>query len=221
MKRLFGVFIFVVSAHLAQAEEKVDYVIQPEKEVIIEDSSAHHRIDKTTHGSIQVFGIGPTPLLNQGVNIGSCPNRNRHFYLSLLRGNSDLGFSRFNKNEHDITSWSLGLSARIFKGNSFNWTYGLNYSRIDYDFSRTGSSIEFKGDNLTAHLGVGNQWMEGIYTLGIQWIGVNVPLWNNTTAKDIQSNNPTVDDAKFATDRDFLIRKPSLNLFRLYVGTTF
>lgn len=122
------------------------------------------------------------------------------------------------------------LQARRYVGNSFHFTFGAVYSTFT---ARLGSDIldsfgneinsEFSADNLGATGGIGNRWQwQNGFTLGIDWIRLNVPVFQTKVEDKVLDSVPGSSDRKDIKDviRTFN-RIPTFVLFGINLGYTF
>lgn len=97
-----------------------------------------------------------------------------------------------------ITEERATLQARYYPGNSFNWSFGLNFHRsegtLGADVPATSKYDAFETENFGATVGFANrwQWKSGM-TFGIDWFRINQPLFgrweNDSVLKTVTGND--------------------------------
>lgn len=127
----------------------------------------------------------------------------------------------------EIKEWRGTLQARRFVGNSFNFSFGPVYShfnaKLGTDFGGPNVNSQFSAENLGLSGGFGNrwQWHNGI-TFGIDWLRLNVPVFQTKVEDKVLKNVPGADDRDEIKDliRTFN-RIPTFVLFGFNIGYSF
>lgn len=122
------------------------------------------------------------------------------------------------------------LQARRYAGNSFHLSFGAAYSTFT---ARLGSDIldslgneinsDFSADNIGMTGGIGNRWQwENGLTLGIDWIRLNVPVYESRVEDNVLGKVSSKGDREDIKDviRTFN-RLPTFVLFGINAGYTF
>lgn len=128
----------------------------------------------------------------------------------------------------EISEKRYSFMARRYVSNSFHFIFGAMYQ--DFHARASGKIISqgvdvatFGAESAGAVLGIGNRWQwKSGFTLGIDWLRINVPLFStkveNEILDDIESNSDSNDVKKVI--RAFN-RIPTFVLFGLNLGYSF
>lgn len=129
-----------------------------------------------------------------------------------------------------VTEYRYSLLGRRYNGNSFNTIIGiykddfrakLGSDMLD-DMSDT-SIDDFRIEVIGLALGIGNRWQWGNgFTLGVDWIRMNAPIFDRKTDDEIVNNieNESDRDA-IKSGVDKVSKVPTFVLLGLYLGYTF
>lgn len=218
----------------AQSTGGKDYVVSPSKsEVIEQDSSAHHRVDKKYQVVAQLTGVGPSLTGGQGIQAGYHLERNKLVLVEFTSGSltstataSSSLSTDTSGSKYDIKSQSFGVHYKQFTGNSFYWRAGADYRTLKYKytFSSTGfadDTRDFDGTSLAANFQIGNQWQWQNFTLGCDWIGYALPLTSQVSNDKVVSSTPTYDRDRLNEDSKLLVKNGHITLLRFYLGASF
>lgn len=119
------------------------------------------------------------------------------------------------------------LQARRYAGNSFNVSFGPEYStfsaKAGTDIVGQGVNSSFSAENLGFSAGFGNRWQWGNgITFGIDWMRMNIPIFETKVEDDVLddiTNTSGQEDIKKVI-RAFN-RIPTFVLFGVNIGYTF
>lgn len=127
----------------------------------------------------------------------------------------------------EIKEWRATLQSRRFVGNSFNFSFGAVYSHFNANlgtnFAGSKASSKFSAENLGVTGGFGNrwQWTNGL-TVGVDWIRLNVPVFETEVKDEVLKNVPNADDQGDIKDViKAFNRIPTFVLFGLNIGYSF
>jgi hypothetical protein len=215
----------------AQAPAKQgDYVIAPsKKEVIEQDSSAHHRIDKTFQITAILLGVGPSLSSSLGLQGSYFLNRNSLVTLEVTSGtltsNANISVAGSQSGSSmDLKTKSIGAHFKHFTGNSFYYRLGADLRTADYSYTYNGTNSDFykfKGSSIALNLQIGNQWQWDNFTLGCDWIGLSVPLTSRISDESLSATAPSYYSSWRTSDEELFVKNTHLNLLRFYLGASF
>ena len=201
----------------AAATEQVTVVKQ--SDVVVEDTSAYHRMNKKFSVTGQPLGFAVGSIPSYGANVGYFINRNMVGQLEFTEGKLNYLF-------FDIRATTVAANLKIFTGNSFYIKSGVAYRKVAVDnvlclLCKDPASSFGYNEALAAELAIGNQWQWDTFTLGCDWIGLMVPVANlrsnsGDTSRFTQSEKDDVDRMW-----NVIGRTTSSQLVRLYLGVTF
>lgn len=222
-------FALVSSLSLnALAKDRPTVVPKPES-TVVEDSSAHHRLDKKYMATAILVGIGPSVSSTAGLQGAYYLDHDSQILVEVtggsLRSSSDLASST-SGSKYDVSTKSLGVHYKAFTGNSFYYRAGGDFRTTDYKYTFTYSggsvdSAEFKGRSLVANFQIGNQWQWENFTLGCDWVGYVLPLTSEVSDDKVNSSTPDVERRRLNDDADTLVKNGHLTLLRFYLGASF
>lgn len=121
---------------------------------------------------------------------------------------------------------TIGTHYKRYVGNSFYYRAGLDVRDIAIRYNGALRYITSTRDiaatsDLTAAFVIGNQWQWPRFTLGVDWVGLNIPVTNisrHVSFTDVLSNQHKNDVEKLW---GFLGDLTSAQLFRFYLGASF
>ncbi len=118
---------------------------------------------------------------------------------------------------HDEDRWSqtLFIHARHFHGNSFNTTYGLSWEDSGFGrdpYHRSERSMAF------LDLALGNQWSWRFFTLGADWLGVGIPVFERVRVRE---DGSATDDGRRANVATREWQGVEVRYLKLYAGLAF
>ncbi|MFN7727967.1 MAG: hypothetical protein ACK5P7_02295 [Bdellovibrio sp.] len=202
-------------------------VVVPKQETVVEDSSAHHRVDKRYSADAILTGIGPSITGTAGVQLGYYLDHDSLVILELTRGNlrsdSQLTSSTVGS-KYEITSGSIGGHYKNFVGNSFYYRAGGDFRTLDYKYTFTSGVVDtatFKGTSLVANIQIGNQWQWENFTLGCDWVGFVLPIYSQIKDDVVNSSTPSLERKRLDDDAQTLVKSNHITLLRFYLGASF
>lgn len=188
------------------------------------------RINRSNHLLLNASPIDTWIPFKYGVTIGKTFSKSFAVDLQYLRATltppellADIG---------RITEQRLSLLIRSYGDrNSFNFIYGLAYSKFDLSlgpsflaFVPTGvPSNLINLQTLNAVLGFGNRWQwDGGFSFGVDWATIQIPFYTikeDSDVIDFSSNSNDQDEAKDVVRA--LKRIPTFSFFKLQLGYSF
>jgi hypothetical protein len=124
----------------------------------------------------------------------------------------------------NLKTTMTGVHYKRYVGNSFYFRTGLDARSIileDRGLFSVNSGREFgRTTDLTAAFVIGNQWQWETFTLGTDWVGVNVPITNLSQNIDYSGLNAN-DKAEIKKSWDKLGQVTSVQYLRFYLGASF
>lgn len=199
-------------------EEKSPIVVQ--EEFVLQNSSAHNRMDKKYVAWAQLVSIGPYVVNRSGLAFGYYLNRNNVLFLDIT-GGSDESDNDYNDG-YDVDEESIGFHWKHFNGNSFYFNAGMDFRKINYVYTNSWSPVDsrFKATAANVSFSIGNQWQWDNFTLGCDWLGLTYPLF-----RDISESKITTADSyykeRFEDEKDDYTKKVSGKLLSFYLGYSF
>ncbi len=115
----------------------------------------------------------------------------------------------------DRWSQSLFLHSKFFHGNSFHTTWGLSWEDSgfgDDPYHRSERSMAF------VDAALGNQWSWRHFTLGADWVGVSIPVFERVRVTEEGGSTDEGRKTRIAT-REW--RGVDLHYLTLYAGLAF
>lgn len=128
----------------------------------------------------------------------------------------------------EISEKRYSIMARRYVGNSFHFIFGGIYQ--DFSARASGKIISqgvdvatFGAESAGATLGIGNRWQwKNGFTLGVDWLRINVPLYTTKVENDILDD---IDNKSDSEDVKKVIRAfnriPTFVVFGLNLGYSF
>lgn len=167
-------------------------VIPKTQEYVIEDSSEHNRFNKKISIVVQLLGAESYTLGNTtGIKVSYFLSRNSQIGLSVDSVKKDRYEGSFLFRQ-GYASTGVELSFKQFFGNSFYLTSGLRHQNITVSDSNRSIfyeedyyAWEAKGNRSSALLAIGNQWQWENFTMGVDWIGLGLPLASSSKEKSL------------------------------------
>lgn len=187
--------------------------------------SERNRQDKKFLITGQPIGFGPVGMLTQGVTFGIYLDPNSLITVDLKTGR-DSSLINWSWDHYSVKYSAIGVNFKQFVNTSFYVQGGLNLRQIDYTYDYngwySGTSTEytrFKGKTLEATFAIGNQWQWGKFTMGCDWVGINLPV---TTTIDSESTTGTSPSTKHLNDdEDKYLKQTSAIVTNFYLGVSF
>ena len=192
---------------------------------IVEDSSEHNRMGKKYEVDVMLVGIGPNTSPGRGVSVGLFNSRNRVYSLNYVNGTRRMYCS--GTLSCTDTSSALGVSLKSFAGNSFYYTFSLDYRRVGYTEQQDwgggaglGYDFGYEAEMLAAGFVIGNQWHWKSFTMGCDWIGLSVPFYTHYL-EDYFHGTDSIGMSNKNTSEQTYVKNPGIQALRFYVGATF
>lgn len=187
--------------------------------------SEMNRKNKKFAITAQPAGIGPTGGFSNALTFGLFLEPNAVLEFEYLKANNYFFFGDILGSLKAETK-NLGVYYKQFAGNSFYGRLGGNYRWVDYAYSSStwlsGDSSEkysFKGSALVASAGIGNQWHFEGFTLGCDWVGIEIPLASQFSDESYSGTYGT--ESEFNDRKTRYVKDISLNLVHFYLGASF
>jgi hypothetical protein len=188
--------------------------------------SADYRQDQRIQLTFSLGGI--MPYLGFAVNFAYFQQPNSLLTFSYLSGTRSADVFNFLWGHEENTRVQL-LSGgyKQFFGNSFylegtGFVRRLRQSSYHYkSYSYREEEAEFRVDSLGGTFAIGNQWQWPTFTIGCDWIGVEVPLAHGAFKEDVKD---IINEAYVADEQsDFKAKAKDSQpiLARFYLGYSF
>lgn len=233
-------FIQLITTNFVSAQESNSSgevrIIEPVNEnSVVRYSSEYNRMNKS-------FGL---TLLSGNYGPGNMAGLSGHYYFdrnSLLRLDVAAGRPYLNEvissvfgTESKIEISNIVISYQKFLGNSFFIRGGLGFKSVNYLkrnyntnsdslFSSTPYEWKFKGSSVDAMFTLGNEWQWTHFTLGVDWIGVSVPMTSKVESEsfyDESLNKEYYYSKYFKDDQEYLLKKTWGYALNLRLGASF
>lgn len=220
MKLLIFLGVLLSVATASAGNESVT-IIEKSKDSILSDSSEFHRMNKRFTISTDLLGAGPTRANNYGLSAAYFLNRNTLLLAEAYKGETTGQYHfAFNDDNFKYKGSSVGLYLKKFVGNSFYYRAGLEYRKVDYDYTENSNnySFSFSGSSLGAAILIGNQWQWENFTLGCDWVGIGLPAVSNIDSEEVSSPLYTGD---LHSAQDIYVKAAYIQLLRFYLGYSF
>lgn len=194
-------------------------------------NSAANRIDKNFTVTGEIVGMGPSGVIGQGLNIGFFINEYSLIQIDIHGGKNvdrdtlwSWGYDRETKE-----GFSIGAHYKGFVSNSFYFKGGFDYRSVDYEYvddlwyttNNDYITRSFSGESTTIGLSLGNQWQFGVFTLGCDWFGFQLPISSRVYDEKYSSNATTYDRRENKRDMKRYVTETSYTLTRFYLGASF
>lgn len=216
MKKLITTIILTLSPLLSQAEEAPKII--PRQKGIYEGSSEHNRLGKTVYLGLKTIGA----------EAGYYLNRNKVIMAdyTYLQGYSYGGYSSdsfgVRSTERRVDAASFGLHFKHFTSNNFYYRSGIDYTWLkSIDTSTpngTSSGYRLSGQSLAGKFAIGNQWHWGNFALGVDWVGVKIPLLSSTTEEESFGSSGA---GNLQQEKEYQLQKVQFTILSLNLGVSF
>jgi len=165
-----------------------------------------------------------------GLSLSLTANARTTYDVEYLQGKFSLGW--FIEDLGSFSEQRLSILRRRFNGrNSFNFILGAYYSKTKIDIgSRFLDGIIPQAnydllqiENLGITLGIGNRWvLRNGFTVGADWISVNIPVYNLKTINAFSDLTTNADDRENADDAIDLFKSiPGFVAIKVQLGYSF
>ena len=220
---LLTVLTVQISSYAFAGDEDVVIVKESPADSVVENSSAHNRMNKKYSLTVMPIGFGPLNGIDSEINVGYFLDRKSIVsvrYNNLVKGNTCTGSLSCSD-----SGKAYGVSYKRFFGNSFYVNTAIDQREISY--SETQSDLgagnywfNFKGSSTIFSVVVGNQWQWKSFTLGCDWAGLGVPLAHQITNENDSGDNAW--SASNRSDRESMYVSGSVAIaLRFYLGASF
>jgi len=200
---------------IAQTNDADYIVIKPQPNMIFEDSSEFHRINKQHAILAQIAGIGPNSTFSHGLIYNYFYSRNQIFHIEATNNSM---VDRTLSTAYELSATSFGLYYKRFLGNSLYIRGGIDQRRIDYTYNN--GARQFQGSSTAAGVLIGNQWNWNHITFGCDWVGFSQPFASSISGERLAV--PSVSElAVLQDDQNRLVKNGVVNLLRVYLGASF
>ncbi|MFZ3231392.1 MAG: hypothetical protein WA160_14375 [Pseudobdellovibrio sp.] len=186
-------------------------------------ASERNRQDKDLSILVHPVGFGPTGTITQGLTLGFFINPNSVINIELKNGKK-FSFLGDILGQYRVNQSSLGIYYKQFTNTSFYFKAGVDYRTVDYSYNYTGwfnstENTQFIGSSTALTFAIGNHWQFSNFTLGCDWVGINLPIIYQTISEstDGSAQNPT----RLADEKDNYLKKSSLLVTNFYLGFSF
>jgi hypothetical protein len=232
MKNLALAFAFILCSSAAFAAENS---LRTNIDKVDKSTSAYNRKDKSFYLLATPMGIGPSMTPESSAGVGAMLNSRMALQFEIGGGESG-NFMPLADSEGSSKARSLSSSAsfKYFLGNSFYLKSGIDYRRMNYDYSSTGGTLyttngytnytyNFEGDSWAASLVIGNQWQWKTFTMGCDWFGVTAPFASNVSSENINIQTATTKDivGDMRDKESRYLKDVAFQALRFYVGASF
>lgn len=200
-------------------------VLHPEKTdvVFVEGTSRYNRLNKEYTALAQLAGRGPFYGNAHGLALGKFLDTNTVLSLEWVAssGGEVINFA-------SAKQWAVGVHLKRFMGNSFYVKGGLDYFQVDFKYERNpgptdaySSRGRFDAEVLSAGLVIGNQWQWEMFTLGVDWVGLSLPVWSQVRNAQESKGSLAAYAVNFEDEKRVYATGGALHLGRVYMGVTF
>jgi hypothetical protein len=202
MIRMFlSALIFLTSFNVfAQQEASALPKNDNRNSMIIDTSSAGNRANKNV--SLYLESAAGS-FISSGLTVGLFLNSKSQILIDAYSNQTSLFSDIYYFGIHDtLKSNSVGAHYKRFLGNSFFIRGGANYRQVNFErtnkywFSSTTDISSFSGDGGYAVIGIGNDWQMSHFTIGADWLRIDVPLNTQITDFKTNSSNQTILDSE-------------------------
>lgn len=196
-------------------------------------TSAMNRANKNFSVAAQLAGYGgPAPdTLSQGVSVGAFAGGDWLFSVEAMSGRRALGNWFWSGNGEETNAKSLGLSLKKFTGNSLYMRMGATYRKVSYrqywediivfnDGSHPGESA-FEGEAMNASFGFGNQWQIAGFSIGVDWVGVEIPVTSRVNSESVSGDTTNARTTDYATAKKHNLSETTFSIARFSLGASF
>ncbi len=214
---------------LSQIAFAAEEVVQTTGEKPVKLKSADNRKGKNFMITAELVGQGPSGTYGQGLNLGYFFTPDSLLVLELNGGHSSTGdgFLFSFDGQTNKTGYSVGIISKNFVGNSFYLKGGLAYRTLDYEYidkdwlAGGKSTRSFKGDSTSISLGLGNQWQAAGFTIGVDWVGLELPINSRVYDVNYSANASANDRNRNREDIVTYVTGVGVTLLRLSMGASF
>ena len=216
MRNFFNIFVLLVLnlSLTAQAQEITEM-----------GYSESHRQNKKYSLTAQPAGLGPVGIYSNAITFGYFLNPKSIVEVEYLEGKNFVFLGDlFDRLRYKVQSF--GVYYKLFFSNTFYGRFGANSRIVDYhsdsDNWLSGNSTEtydFRGHAFNATFSLGNQWQWENFTLGCEWVGLELPISKDISSQKYSGNYATQSALDEKTDR--FLKQSSINLVHLYLGLSF
>jgi hypothetical protein len=211
-----------VGAQVGTSEEVT--IVKPNNQVVVEDTSEFHRLNKKYSVVAQLFGMGPSLLAGSGIQASYMLDRNSAVFVEYLGQEINNSPNNIDYTTR-ITGNSLGVHYKKFNGNSFYYHMGIDYRTVNFSHSYVDQTLNydysFSGNVTSLGIAIGNQWQWESFTLGCDWIGLSRSIGSNKTSESIHQVGTSSAAHDLKNDEDAYFAQASVYLLRFYLGATF
>ena len=211
-----------MSGAIAQDDDVV-VVKEASGNVVVEDSSAFHRIKKLYEIVVMPAGYGPLAGTNTGISLGYFLDRNSLIearYTNLDRGSTCSGSLTCNSSGH-----AVGVAYKRFFGNSFYISASLDQRESSYresdDSFTPPYTYSFDGSSTLLGLVIGNQWQWQNFTLGCDWIGAGKPVATKISNEKVSGSGSSFAQQNLIDAENYQVKNTIPYVLRFYLGASF
>ncbi len=193
--------------------------------IFASDGSDATRAKQTIGLSLIPIGYGPNPSLALGATFNLYISKDTILDFEFIQSGS-MTSDIFTSNKVTLLNESYGIHVRQFLTSSFYIKLGVDQRTVDYKYETYNGTVYTENTTFSVVatsglFSIGNEWQLKNFILGIDWIGVSVPI-NSEVTKEYISSTATATQTSDLRSAENLKLKTSIPIvLRLIVGFSF